>query len=105
MPMRLPDTPGAGPIQLMNGRQAYDCAIAPATKVAQETIAVDADRLVATVSNFIAAHSKSNSDAERMKLASLALIASCPESKKLAESLLAAKFGTNLPITLVIGVR
>ena len=105
MPMRLPDTPGAGPIQLMNGRSAYDCAMSLAPKVAQETIAADADRLVATVSDFIAAHSKSSDDVSQLKIASLSLMASCPESKKLAESLLVAKFGATLPINLVIGVR
>lgn len=102
--MRLPSTPGPGPIQLMNGRSAYDCALAPKQTPSQMAINEDAAHLLTTVAQFVAAQEKSGSNLTEHK-AALALTARCPESKALAEQLIATRYQNKLPIALTIGVK
>lgn len=102
--MRLPSTPGPGPIQLMNGRSAYDCALAPKQQPSQTAINEDAAHLLSTVAQFVAAQEKTGATVADRK-ATLALTACCPESKMLAEQLIATRYKNQLPITLTIGVK
>lgn len=100
---------GHGPIQLMQGRDAYACAMAPVEKIAAAVVEADAQQLVDKVSTYIGNLSKISRGEDKypdlVTTSTLALTAACVESKTRAEELLAERYNGRIPIRVTIGVR
>ncbi len=107
--MRLQSSEASGPIQLMQGRTAYDCAMSPAQKISDALIEADArqlvDKAVTYVNNLNKIGGSSEKHSELTLTSSLALTAICVESKTRAEQLLSERYNGRVPLRVVIGVR